>query len=387
MTGKAKIAIAVGGSALGHLLLIGGAVGWIAFGGIPGNDDFSLRFRLGAAKEVNTTGSNYAASREPGEPLHAGVPGQSGSIWWSWQAPEKTRDVLIETELVGGEPLVGVYTGFAVGKLEVVAQSGNGTLSFAPQVGVDYHIAVAGHGRDAEGVVNLRIRAFDDEDSQPELLEQKEPALDLPEIVVEEEKPKTLNYVRTTQNERAASAPEDAAFESDRNTVAASELPPDDQGLENMPSQDGVDRPFFEMADRDVTDGELADDATIPIVSVELFQPQMPEEAKVEEIELQPAEEGLADAEELTEPAPVNAAENLIDEPLLAETGELAAEMLAVDPPEDPLEDAEPQPDPVEAKDPEGEELAEEIPKPKEQKEATEVAENMPSPAPSAPTR
>ena len=81
MTGKAKIAIAVGGSALGHLVLLGGAVAWIAFGGVPANDDFSLRFRLGDAKEVRTKGSKYAASRQSGEPLHAGEVTQSGSVW------------------------------------------------------------------------------------------------------------------------------------------------------------------------------------------------------------------------------------------------------------------------------------------------------------------
>jgi hypothetical protein len=70
MTARGKIATAVGGSALGHLLLLGGAVGWIAAGGIPDNDDFSMRTNLGDAKQLRVTGSNYAASREAGEPQH-----------------------------------------------------------------------------------------------------------------------------------------------------------------------------------------------------------------------------------------------------------------------------------------------------------------------------
>ncbi|HUE96173.1 MAG TPA: hypothetical protein VMN39_05915 [Longimicrobiaceae bacterium] len=72
-------------------------------------------------------------------------------------------------------------------------------------------------------------------------------------------------YVRTTQNEREADAPEDASFISDRNTTAASELPAaGDPDRPELPSQEGADPPIamIELATREFVDGRLADDAT-----------------------------------------------------------------------------------------------------------------------------
>ncbi|MGI9243439.1 MAG: hypothetical protein ACR2RV_21750, partial [Verrucomicrobiales bacterium] len=300
MSARAKIATAAGGSALGHLLLLGGAVGWIAIGGIPENDDFSLRTKLGTTKEVRVSGTNYAASRQMGEPLHAGVSDQSGSVWWSWRPPDGAVDALVEVDLQGGEPLVGVYQGFAVGQLDRIADSKNGTLSFAPESGQVYHIAVSGGSRDAEGGIQLHVQAFTDEDSQAPDPVEETPLL-LPDLVIEEEeeKPQQLNYVRTTQNEREAMAPTDPAFQSDRNTSAASELAPEVDGLENLPSQDGVDLPFLELADRDDVDGEVADDATIPVASIEIVEPLIAATESVESLELDPP----LDAEDTPEPA------------------------------------------------------------------------------------
>ncbi len=59
MSPRAKIVMAVGGSALCHFALIGGAVGWIALGGVPENDDFSLRTKLGVAKSIQVVGTQF----------------------------------------------------------------------------------------------------------------------------------------------------------------------------------------------------------------------------------------------------------------------------------------------------------------------------------------
>ncbi|CAN5157520.1 hypothetical protein BH23VER1_BH23VER1_23130 [soil metagenome] len=68
---------------------------------------------------------------------------------------------------------------------------------------------------------------------------------------------------RTTQNAREDRAPDHARFESDRNTTAASEAEASSAAPEaDMPSQDGIDLPFLELAAREYTDGRLADDAT-----------------------------------------------------------------------------------------------------------------------------
>ncbi|MFT4546968.1 MAG: hypothetical protein ACI8XO_000236 [Verrucomicrobiales bacterium] len=302
MTIRRNIASAVVGSAFGHLMLVGVAIGWIAFGGMPANDDFSLRTVLGEEAEIVATGSNYAASRERGEPMHAAVEGQSGSVWWSWRAPEGALDVLLEVELQGGDPLLGVYRGFAVDKLEAVGESLSGTLSFVPVAGTDYHIGIAGNGRDVEGAITLHLRAYSDEDHEAPAMEE-ETALLLPDVVIEEkpEEPEDTRYVRTSQNDPASKAPEDTRFESDRNTVATSELAPDENGLEDMPSQDGEDLPALEMADRESRDGEVTEDATIPIAAVEVAQP--------------------ADST-------ASSAEVKLDPSLLADSGTLAAETI-----------------------------------------------------------
>ena len=337
-----------------HSLLLGGSIGWIAFGGIPENDHFSLRARLGPAKGWEVTGSNYAASREDGEPLHAGFEGQSGSVWWSWRPPDDASDVLVDVKLAGGDPLLAVYTGFAVDKLELVAESNKGALSFVPVKDTDYHFAVAGDGRDAEGAIKLQLQAFTDEDS--EATEIEDPSASLPEIVIEEEEPESRDFIRTSQNERLAEAPKDANFESDRNTAAASELAPEEEGMANLPSQDGIDLPHLEMADREFADGEIGDDATIPIAAVEIYQPQLPQELTADKVELKPLEEAK----------PEMTAENLVDEEFMADTGDLAAPVIGEVPPEEIEGDAE------EMK--ETEEVAEAKPEP----EKEEVAEAKP---------
>jgi len=375
--------MAVGGSALCHFALIGGAVGWIAFGGVPENDDFSLRTKLGVAKSIQVVGTNFAASRQVGEPLHAGVPDQSGSIWWSWRPPEGAADVLVEVELQGGDPLLGIYQGFAVDRLARVAESKNGTITFAPRPGQDYHFAVSGGSRDAEGVVRLRIQAFTDEDSGAPEPEEETPLL-LPEVAIEieEEEPAPLNYVRTTQNEREALAPDQAAFQSDRNTRAASELAPEEGGLENLPSQDGVDLPFLEMADRDVVDGELADDATIPVAAIEIIQPLLAATESIRSLELEPPldSELLPEpaVEAAAEPAPASVAETLLDDSPLSESGEMAAAFVGELPVEgegDTPGEENPEADPD--REPE---LAEASPP--ERREKTQPEERPPSPLP-----
>lgn len=271
MQARANIAVAAWGSALVHLLLLGAAVAWIAFSGIPENDDFSLRTKLGNPKEIQASGSNFAASREPGEPLHAGEKIQSGSVWWSWQAPADTSDVLVEIELQGaGDSLAGIYRGFAVNQLEQVTSSTNGTLHFSADPGTDYHIAVAGRGADAEGLVNLRIRSFSEADSQQP--DPQEAVLLLPDIRIEEktEERKKPQFVRTSQAEELPQAPGDAAFESDRNSIAASELPPQEGGLENLPTLDGADHSALELRDLNLADGALTPELATTIATIEL---------------------------------------------------------------------------------------------------------------------
>ena len=54
--------------------------------GRPFNDDFGDAVLLAGASG-SETGSNVAATAQPGEPTHAGVGGGS-SVWWRWEAPQ-----------------------------------------------------------------------------------------------------------------------------------------------------------------------------------------------------------------------------------------------------------------------------------------------------------
>src|SRR6266567_9506169 len=67
-----------------------------AFGAAgPANDNFSNRITL-TGTNVAITGSNVGATREMGEPAHAGNPGGQ-SVWWSWTAPTN-GEVVINTD-------------------------------------------------------------------------------------------------------------------------------------------------------------------------------------------------------------------------------------------------------------------------------------------------
>lgn len=93
--------------------------------------------------------------------------------------------------------------------------------------------------------------------------EPRELEIELPQFIemVErrELRESLLGYLRTTQNE-ATEAPDEAAFQSDRNTRAASELDAVEDAVDPLPTQRGEDIPVIELARREYVDGEIADD-------------------------------------------------------------------------------------------------------------------------------
>jgi hypothetical protein len=90
--------------------------------------------------------------------------------------------------------------------------------------------------------------------------------------------PKKEVYIRTSQNETAATAPKNAPFISDRNTTASTVKAPAPDATAPMPSMDGLKLPTKDMADRDHKNGELKDDARAktPAGQVAMLQPQPP---------------------------------------------------------------------------------------------------------------
>lgn len=99
-----------------------------------------------------------------------------------------------------------------------------------------------------------------------------------PPVVPVPPPPKKEIYIRTAQNERAETAPKNAAFISDRNTNAATVKAPFPDATEPLPTMDGLKLPTRELADRDYRDGELKDDARskTPQGAPAMLQPQPP---------------------------------------------------------------------------------------------------------------
>lgn len=85
----------------------------------PVNDDFSNRISMvGLSNSVS--GYNFGATRETGEPSHAGS-GGSRSVWWSWVAPQSGMFRLHASSQGISSLLLAVYTGGAVNALTPVA--------------------------------------------------------------------------------------------------------------------------------------------------------------------------------------------------------------------------------------------------------------------------
>jgi hypothetical protein len=100
------------------------------------------------------------ATKEAGEPRHAGINGGK-SVWWTWTAPA-SGTVTIDTAGSKFDTLLAVYTGASVSALAAVASNDDsgGTVaskvSFAATAGRQYQIAVDGYGG-ATGSIALHV--------------------------------------------------------------------------------------------------------------------------------------------------------------------------------------------------------------------------------------
>jgi Divergent InlB B-repeat domain len=136
--------------------------------GHPANDSFATPQVLGPSRNAGTgLTNNKLATKEPGEPDHAGVPGGS-SVWFSWTPTEAGRITVSACPIFEGplEAVVAVYTGTAVNALAEVASSAGephltctdrgGEASFVAEAGTTYRIAVDGKNG-SEGQFQLSL--------------------------------------------------------------------------------------------------------------------------------------------------------------------------------------------------------------------------------------
>ncbi|MFM2293993.1 MAG: hypothetical protein RLZZ350_406 [Verrucomicrobiota bacterium] len=137
-----------------------------AISNLPASDAFATRGSLG----VNGSGqrANTTATKEAGEPDHAGIPG-GGSLWLNWTAPTNGV-VTFDTRGSGFDTLLAVYTGTNVGGLTPVVGDDdrggflNSTVSFNATAGVSYAIALDGFfGARGNCILNWAFTATTDQ--------------------------------------------------------------------------------------------------------------------------------------------------------------------------------------------------------------------------------
>lgn len=114
----------------------------------PANDAFANRIALNGIGG-SVIGYNVLATKEGGEPDHAGNAGAT-SVWWKWTAPASGQ-LALDTHGSGFDTLLGVYVGSGVNALTAIASNDNdgsagnvSSLVFQAQAGVAYEVAVAG---------------------------------------------------------------------------------------------------------------------------------------------------------------------------------------------------------------------------------------------------
>ncbi len=127
---------------------------------MPVNDDFEGAGLLDDHLTLHQS-STVHATREEGEPWHAGQP-RGRSLWFPFR-PSNPRNVIVTTALSHFDTLLAVYTGDSLSSLVEIASNddqGEGTWSevrFQPVPGQLYWIAVDGRNGES-GSLFLQIR-------------------------------------------------------------------------------------------------------------------------------------------------------------------------------------------------------------------------------------
>jgi hypothetical protein len=141
-----------------------GSISLTISAGPPANDDFASPTDLGSEPANVVAGDNVLATKQTGEPDHAGDPGGS-SVWFTWTAPF-TGGARVSTCGSDFDTTLGVYTGAAVGALTEVASNddfscdGASSARFEAVNGTTYRIAVDGFSGAAprEGSIIVDVR-------------------------------------------------------------------------------------------------------------------------------------------------------------------------------------------------------------------------------------
>jgi hypothetical protein len=140
----------------------------------PPNDNFTNALMI-PQTPFSFSEFNNCATKEPGEPNHAGNSG-GHSVWFSW-TPVTNETAVINTRNSDFDTVLAVYTGNAVSQLKSVASNDDivsgykqSQVTFPAKAGTTYQIAVDGYGS-AVGTVVLNVDPpGNDEFANPYLL-------------------------------------------------------------------------------------------------------------------------------------------------------------------------------------------------------------------------
>ncbi len=127
--------------------------------GTPANDNFANALTITLASgSISVNGHNTNATKQAGEPNHAGNSG-GHSVWWRWSAPS-AGPVALDTRGSYFDTTLGVYTGAAVGSLSTIASNDDinpgivqaSSLTFNATAGTTYYFGVDGFDADSAGI-------------------------------------------------------------------------------------------------------------------------------------------------------------------------------------------------------------------------------------------
>jgi hypothetical protein len=128
----------------------------------PANDDLNKAIVLGAGPS-STAGTNIVATRQVGEPSHAGH-AAGHSVWWQWKSPKQGGTLTVDTAGSTFDTVLAVYTGSKVNALvqraanDDAGSSPQSRVSFTVQPNTVYDIAVDGAASSTQvttGAINL----------------------------------------------------------------------------------------------------------------------------------------------------------------------------------------------------------------------------------------
>src|SRR4051794_16631908 len=137
----------------------------------PANDNFANAQTISGAN-ATVSGTNVNATKESGEPDHAGITGGK-SVWYKW-TPQASGTTTIDTAGSNFDTLLAVYTGGAVNSLTEVASNDDADgglqskVSFTANAGTTYRIAVDGVAGFA-GNISLHLASTPTDTTSPKV--------------------------------------------------------------------------------------------------------------------------------------------------------------------------------------------------------------------------